>query len=729
MDAMDLKRYRIAIGVLVLFALNQVPISWRVGEAGAATVTWLTPGPNTNDWFTPTNWSGGVAPTNGDDVVITNIGASVSLTNSTFPLGSLTISNATLSFSNWDTTLYATNVTILRGGTQTCCGPFTNTAMSNRVSINCTTLFIATGASINVKGKGFSGGINTTNTSWRTGHGPGGGTIVQMGGGYGGAGSQYGGVNGLITTLVYGSATAPLDPGSGGASYLYTNTTAGSGGGAVFIIATQVVVNGSINADFGPPVVTGPGGSTTYAAGGSGGGIYIICSTITGTNGTITALGGGGISILTGGGGGGRIAVLYDPAAQSSVPVPSISFSVKQGSAGDTQTSNYGDIGTLYFPDNYFLSPTNLFTGQWLAPGFTNWSVADLLVSNVWIRMPGAGFRLTVTNTLSVIGINYAQYRLELTNAAAVNCGQLRLNGSSLTLNGATGLFPSDFAPHNTGLTLSCSGDLVLTNSSRLYISSGLTNADAPGYGSLVTISNDVRIYTNCWIYPAAHATNGTPTLVRMRNLTIYGGGGFNADSLGYGYGGVPGTSNPGYGPGTALYSGGAGYGGAGTNGYFNPGGPTYGLSNAPLDPGSSARAGSDSTSSGMGGAGGGSVQIRATETVTIQGTITANGRPGGGTWYGGGGAGGGIYITCRTFVGATNGILRANGGQGNNTIGKGGSGGGGRIAVWRMYDQSTGTISNYVDGGAAAYGGFIGSPGTIVWGWIPVPGTITTFR
>ncbi len=97
--------------------------------------------------------------------------------------------------------------------------------------------------------------------------------------------------------------------------------------------------------------------------------------------------------------------------------------------------------------------------------------------------------------------------------------------------------------------------------------------------------------------------------------------------------------------------------------------------------------------------AGAGSVQIRAVDRVAIQGTFTANG------------------------------------GNGGANVAPGASGGGGgRIAVWRIYDNSTSVISNYVNGGAGYYLTSAGTPlatggpGTIVYGWtVPPKGTIVT--
>jgi len=131
----------------------------------------------------------------------------------------------------------------------------------------------------------------------------------------------------------------------------------------VRIVADQVVVNGAINAD---ALISS---YESWDSGGSGGGVYITCRTITGTNGLISADGskssGGG-----GAGGGGRIAILYDTNAQSLLPMPLFRCSAA-GGYSKTDVTNSGEIGTLYFPDSALFSPTNLFTGQWMAPAPT----------------------------------------------------------------------------------------------------------------------------------------------------------------------------------------------------------------------------------------------------------------------------------------------------------------------------------------------------------------------
>ncbi len=708
-----LSKFRHAIAVM--FCLF---VFWLT-NAQAAVQVWNT---TAGDWAAPENWTTAV-PVDGDDVVITNLGAFVLLTNSTAQLGSLVISNANLSCSNWGTTIYVTNLAIMNSGVLTCAGPFTNSVMSNRVNLTCTNLFIATNGAINVNGKGFAGGIGP---SYGKGNGPGGGGPV---GNICGAGHGGEGINGQFVTLqtntTYDLASAPLFPGSGGAGGSGTTGIGGAGGGAVCITAVQMIVNGSISAN----ASNTSGGS--HCSGGSGGGIYITCTTITGTNGAITADAGPcqpGVN-LGGGAGGGRIAVIYDKAAQSALtPRASIRFSASSSRSGGQVTYLPGDIGTLYFSDNYFFDPTNMFTGAWLSPEPVSMAIADWTASNVWVRLSASN--ITVTNTLTVAGTNSEICRLEITNDAVVNCGQIRISSAALvvgysfnTSNPTLNLSPS-------GPKLNCAGDLILTNYGQLIVSAGLTNEGAEnGFGARVNVAGDIKVVSNCWILPVAHSTNGAAVLFGMRNLTLDQGGGINANSLGYGGGCTPGKDDKikwAFGPGAVPYNGGAGYGGHGGTGYYyRVLSPTYGSSNAPLDPGSGASAGAGS--SFIGPFGGGSVQLRATGAVTVQGTIAANGGNGNGS-YSPGASGGGIYITCRTFIGNSNGGLLANGGNAKPASAvnpyDGGGGGGGRIAVWRVFDKSPTTVSNYANGGVGAYYNKFATsePGTIVWGWIVPP-------
>jgi hypothetical protein len=146
-------------------------------------------------------------------------------------------------------------------------------------------------------------GFFADGTGYQVGSGPGkgggsGGSNTGAGGGHGGKGGNSSSAAGGNP---YSSSNTPFRPGSGGGNY---DGTAGHGGGAVWLKARDLTLNGRITAN-------GLGGGT-YNAGGAGGGIFIDCVSLTGdTNAVLRANGGDRNTTysITGGGGGGRIAV------------------------------------------------------------------------------------------------------------------------------------------------------------------------------------------------------------------------------------------------------------------------------------------------------------------------------------------------------------------------------------------------------------------------------------
>ena len=96
------------------------------------------------------------------------------------------------------------------------------------------------------------------------------------------------------------------------------------------------------------------------------------------------------------------------------------------------------------------------------------------------------------------------------------------------------------------------------------------------------------------------------------------------------------------------------------------------------------------------GGYGGGAIKLNVsgTLTVTVGGTISANGNQGQnntGGWNdygGGGGSGGSVWIITNTLTGT--GKIQAIGGVGGyGDLFRGGGGGGGRIAIYYTNDNS----------------------------------------
>jgi hypothetical protein len=281
-------------------------------------------------------------------------------------------------------------------------------------------------------------------------------------------------------------------------------------------------------------------------------------------------------------------------------------------------------------------------------------------------------------------------------------------------------------------------GNLQLSSNTALVIYSASTNSSVTGYGALVDVTGDITLGSNAWIYPWCNPTNGGGVFIKAKNVTIPASAGIGADLAGF-------KSANGCGPGLVSAPpnrscGGGGYGGNGGTGkrVDSTGGTAYGSSNAPIQPGSGGGTYSNVTMGlagvDYGGWGGGSIRIQARGTITLNGTLTTRGQGLG--FFGsssssGGGAGGGIYLACRTIAGLGTGALIAKGGDANpylsSSDGSGG-GGGGRIAVWRVYGE-TSVVSCAVDGGTGYVSAASSQPGTIVWGFLQPAGSMFSAR
>ena len=629
-------------GMVPTAALAFFALMLGTGVCAAGTKTWNA---GTNDWFVDGNWLGGGHPVAGDDVVITNAGATVLLTNSTAALSSLTISNtATLVFSNWNTTLSATNVTIMTAAVLTLPGAFTTNQMSNNVCIVCSNLTITSGGSINANGLGYAGG---TNSPKQAGQGP--------GGGYGydseayGSAASHGGVghaDGYYEYIryPYDSLTAPVLPGSGAGSTQWDSGLAG--GGAVRINATGVVtINGMISADADK--------SASRKNGGSGGAIWIDCASFLGSGGRLSADGANGASA---GGGGGRIAINYQPAAQPA-GVQNVTISAAGGSGNGLALK--GGHGTIYLPDDRFVGTvvTNIIGCVW---GFASLNRASLAVQS-WLHFPTDGFALTVTNDVLVSGNN----------------AMLEVGGPSF------GYFGVQDRKFGVAVPTVCvGGSLTLTNGALMSIHAGQTNGAPEQYGALLGVTNNLIIGTNCSLYVESHPTNGGAVAIQAANCQIANSGKLCADILGYSGGWSNYTT--GFGPQggqgyTNSNNGSAGGGNGGSGGhakYGNLGGGEDSSATAPFGPGSGGGHGYFD-----GGNGGGFIWLDVSGVVSNAGAITANGGQGGrGRSNAGGGAGGTIRIRCNSVAIGQGAQFNAIGGDRYGT--SDGGGGGGRIGL-----------------------------------------------
>ena len=648
-------------------------------SAQATLKTWS--GGAAGDWWTSGNWTPSGIPQAGDDVII-NSSSTVILSNATPYLSSLNISNtATLTFTNWTTSLSATNIVVTNTALITCGGPFTNNAMSNRVWLICSNLTVSPNASIDVSAKGYG---NTVANSPGQGPGAGGG-----GGAFDPGGGGYGGQGGAGTSYMggkpYDTAQNAGLPGSGGGNW--SGGLFGLGGGAVWISASgTVTVAGAIKAN-------GNNGSSR-SAGGSGGGIHVDSYAMAGT-GIVSVAGGSGTQYGGGGGSGGRIAVTYNSAAQLAT-TQSITFSAlggygQYGVAGGYMNFGQGQLGTLYFPDKNIINPALITSsGQLIIPNLTNCACDSFVVSNGWLQCTMDGVQLTVTNNLIVSG---TMGRFDFSGPIQF----VNSNASSIT---AVQYYSTLTNPAN----LYVGGSVIITNGGVLGLFAAATNSVHPDNGCLLAVTNDILIYSNSWIAPYSHGTNGGSVKITCRSMSILAtNAGINAN--GRGYSGVMKLYGAGLGPGGGLnlgnydgaggsYGGIAGYssdwGGVSAGNYQPPTQnadqaptATYGDPINPLSPGS---AGGNYQYGFFLSSGGGLVRIVAISNVLVNGQITANGlSPLGTLERAGGGAGGGINIICGTITG-TNGLISAAGGSTTQFGGSGG--GGGRIAI--VYTNTT---------------------------------------
>ena len=224
----------------------------------------------------------------------------------------------------------------------------------------------------------------------------------------------------------------------------------------------------------------------------------------------------------------------------------------------------------------------------------------------------------------------------------------------------------------------------------------------APGEYTIDELNIDSDVTLECQGDNDGDPVEGSGVIINATNIDVAATAAISADGLGF-------RCNEGPGAGTFINDQGAGgsHGGTGGDGFSAPAAPTYGSDSAPTSLGSGGAynwGGFDT----YGGTGAGAIKLVVSDTLTVDGTVSANGvRYIGG--HAGGGSGGSIWIIADTLAGA--GSIAADGGIGYAS--EGGGGGGGRVAVTYTTDSSSLAGSTSVTGGTGVDNG---DTGTNVW-------------
>jgi cysteine-rich repeat protein len=584
-----------------------------------------------------------------------------------------------------------TTVTVTSGGTLR----HTDNGSSKvyELYLDATDIDIQSGATVTVSGRGFSSG------------GSGAGSNSYAGAGYGGNGGDNAG-NGGAT---YGSVTLPTDLGSKGYS-------GGDGGGAVRLVATgTLTVDGDIYAN-------GSNASCSSGrSGGSGGSVLLQADTLDG-DGNVYANGGegAGCGYSGGGGGGGRIAVHY--ATDNSTLISDGNKLDAFGGDGKGGGITSGGAGTVYWDDTDDLLPNgNLLvsnnndsdgdnTTQYNDPS-ADQTYDTITVKNAAKYVIPSAHSLTLASggTWTGGGSQQSSVTVDAGGSLNLNMAAMSLSGTdivnngtfasatSLTLNDATFYHNGSLPATVTAVTAEAGGNFVPSTTSGLSLAT--LTVESGGYfeqrmlGALpvttVTVESGGTLF---------HTTNGSSKIYELyldaTDIDLQSGSTVNVNGRGH--------SSGGSGAAPASYKG-AGHGGVGGEN----GGGTYGSVKEPDTLGSRGYGG---------GTGGGAVRLVASGTLTMNGTISANGNDPGCSNGRSGGSGGSIWLDAATLAGA--GSLSANGGDGPGCGWYGPGSGGGRIAIYYTNDTSS-IISGQsftANGGDGKYSYDSGGGGTIFW-------------
>jgi hypothetical protein len=300
----------------------------------------------------------------------------------------------------------------------------------------------------------------------------------------------------------------------------------------------------------------------------------------------------------------------------------------------------------------------------------------------------GGGGRIDIGDTVNDFGGTLRADGAPAGSAGSRGCISGRTGSILLPQSAGTGLTWGRFLVTNEirfGNALAVS-NVVVTNGGALYLDAN-TGEDVHVFGSLTVYSNGSVVCMGNPLCanqaPTGAVPYGSGVTILASNVTIHAGGRLSADAWGH-------------------YAEGPGFAGSGSGGCYGGqcGTSAYGRATVTYGPVTNVTAlgsGGERTASTSGG---GAIRLIVAETLTINGTISADGESKGANSPGA--SGGSIWIACAVLAGS--GAIAANGGNANTSAHC--AGGGGRIHLQYSSKRSPNPID---DGTVSANGGFAG--------------------
>ncbi|OFZ03333.1 MAG: hypothetical protein A2X97_05160 [Bdellovibrionales bacterium GWA1_52_35] len=580
---------------------------------------------------------------------------------------------------------------------------------------------IASGASIAANGVGYLGGFQGANavaTGRTNGNTNIGGSPYQAGASHGGYGGRFN--SSYFPNALYGDPLAPQAHGSGGGGLSALNN-GGNGGGVIRInVGGALILNGTISSNGAP-------GTSSSSSGGAGGSVYVQAGILSSTGGSPRLQAIGGNATNYGGAGGGRVALYYTalgagftPSAATMQAYGGSNSTTFHGGAGSVYWKPAGSSGTLLFDNNNIAS--NYGETELLLPNAL--TVQDLTVDRrAIIKQETVAYRLDVAGALTIQN-NGKMYIPDDGNSTAGTFGEAMtwtgqktwftyIPGSSVGIIEASTLVEYA-APVSYSFTITDANFGTYQNTD-WFVGPGdqiimqVSSANLPLAINSLTV-NGVLTHVGCdtvTCYSIDLAVTGNAMISAQARISADGLGylggnqGANASDYGRTYGNT--TTNG------SDYWAGASHGGYG--GRFSSSYTPNALYGNPLAPQTHGSGAGGLDANNRGGNGGGVIHLNAGGTLTLNGTVSANGGNNIGS-NSSGGAGGSVYIQAGTIAStAGSPKLQANGGAASVVSG----GGGGRVALYYAtlgegFTPGTTTMQAYGGSGASSYHGGAGS-------------------